>query len=316
MKVVDFVAAKIILISLLLHFQIDAQTKFTRVGNQIFLGKNSVILKGVSIADPYTLKEEGKLNQEFFFEIAKTKANTVRIPFHPGHFIKYKEKYINDYMQPALSFAKKENLFIILDYHGIGNPISNWSESKLHDSSLVAARNFWKIVSQKYKEENFIYELFNEPAHINWEEWNKLIPILYNEIRKYDAKAFVLIGGIDWAYDLSNAHELKLNNQNYGFTSHPYPQKPKPWDTYFGKISETFPVILTEWGYEENGNIPTNGTKDYALELFSYCKKKKIGWIAWIYHPNWKPNMLKQDYLTPNEFGKIVIKEMKIILEE
>ena len=58
---------------------------------------------------------------------------------------------------------------------------------------------------------------------------------------------------------------------------HPYPyadKQPQVWDTSFGKVSATYPVISAESGEYDCGT-------SYMGQLLAYFDAHQIGWVAW-----------------------------------
>jgi endoglucanase len=131
-------------------------------------------------------------------------------------------------------------------------------------------------------------------------------------IRSYDAETIELVAGFDWAYDLTPLREEPINADNIAYVTHPYPFKrsqpwePK-WEEDFGFAAQRYPVIATEIGFEVGKNDPADGAENYGQRITSYLEKNNISWVAWVYDPEWWPQMIKSwNYdLTPTgEFFK------------
>jgi hypothetical protein len=114
---------------------------------------------------------------------------------------------------------------------------------------------------------------------------------LYNAVRNAGgAKNLVLVGGLDWAYNLdqvlaSNA----LSGSNIAYVTHPYSFKAPDataWAAAFGKYATKYPIIATEYG---NANTQTAGGSftcdaNFYSTIIKYFSDNKIGWTAWAWY--------------------------------
>src|SRR5699024_5320142 len=118
-----------------------------------------------------------------------------------------------------------------------------------------------------------IFELYNEPHDISWQVWREGGSVagfhaagmqqLHDVVRAAGANNLVLIGGLDWAYDLSGVPENRISGYNIAYATHPYntaQRQPADWNRAWGALAVTDPVIVTEFG---NLNDPSCST-DYA----------------------------------------------------
>src|SRR6266480_1967681 len=106
---------------------------------------------------------------------------------------------------------------------------------------------------------------------------------LLDTIRQSGANNLVVVGGIDWGFDLSQLSTYHLNGTNVVYDTHPYSYKaklPAHWDTAFGQISASYPVISAE-----SGEYDCKST--YISQLYSYFDAHDIGWISWAWVPPW-----------------------------
>ena len=92
-----------------------------------------------------------------------------------------------------------------------------------------------------------------------------------------DATNLVLVGGMNWGYDLSQIVTYPITGTNVVYDTHPYPyggKQPSNWDASFGNISNTYAVISAESGEYDCGT-------SYMSQLLSYFDAHKIGWVGW-----------------------------------
>lgn len=72
-------------------------------------------------------------------------------------------------------------------------------------------------------------------------------------------------------------------DSNLVYAAHAYPgsftegqNKVTEWERLFGFMAATYPVIVSEWGFNKNGDETTKGTLEGL---------KNLSWVAFIYHP-------------------------------
>jgi endoglucanase len=173
---------------------------------------------------------------------------------------------------------------------------------------------FWQQVASLFSGySNVLFEVFNEPhppGYLSpgaWSCWAKGCTVtsdnsysddctcmktlpqpyqgigmqaLINAVRNVGANNLVLVGGIDWAYNLSQIGNpaYALSGSNLVYDTHPYspyPEKvPSTWDAAFGNVSATYPVISAENGQYDCGS-------SYMSQLLPYLDAHQIGWVAW-----------------------------------
>jgi hypothetical protein len=176
---------------------------------------------------------------------------------------------------------------VILDLH--------WVNDTAKQASISDAQSptFWASVANKYKTEGrVLFELYNEPF-CDAATWSTAMQGLYNAVRTTaGAKNLVLIGGLDWAYKLSDVLPSKaLSGTNIVYVTHPYQHKstnPADWDAAFGNLAATYPIIATEFG-QANINMPSGGLGcdgAFYTSLINYFNTKGIGWTAWAWYVN------------------------------
>jgi endoglucanase len=166
------------------------------------------------------------------------------------------------------------------------------------------SRVFWQQVAVIYKDyDNVLFELFNEP-HLfsnSWTCWRNGCLImndnagrtghdrghftyqavgmqtLLDTVRKAGANNLAIVGGIGWGFDLSQIPTYHLDGINIVYDTHPYPytgKQPINWDTAFGTVSATYPVISAESGEYDCKT-------GFMSQLINYFDAHNIGWIGW-----------------------------------
>lgn len=276
-----------------------------------------VVLRGLATSDPYKLYEDGHWNDEYFAMAQEWGANVVRFPIHSTLLEQCGWEQYFELLDEGLEMAAAHRLYVIIDWHGIGNLFTEITADPFYSASQELASFFWKTVAERYKGNSTIagYELFNEPTTgdygelgaCTWHDWKCLMEEYIDEIRAIDPDAICMVGGLDWAFDLHEAGADPVLRENVAYVSHPYPAKaakpwPENWEYMFGYMADTYPVVCTEVGF-----IPMSvwsggpcGTDDpYGEILTEYFESKGISFTAWCFDPEWGPNLISDwDYNT------------------
>lgn len=234
-------------------------------------------------------------------------------------------------LDQAVEWSKKYGMYVIVDWHSIGNPVSGlfqepWQEEL--KTTLPEMKAFWAAVADRYKDEPAVafYEIFNEPAamqmeggRLSWAEWRDMADKIVDVIYAHNPRAIPLVGGLHWAYDLRGAASSPLRNQGIAFAVHPYyGHAPEPWEENwerdFGYLAKDHPVILTEFGFDPHDTILPSVYKagaDYGRRVLAYAQKKGMSWTAFVFYngPGWPMPLFKDWNYTPTESGAF-FKEM------
>jgi hypothetical protein len=125
---------------------------------------------------------------------------------------------------------------------------------------------------------NWPVELFNEPQDISHDQWLSGYQGLYKAVRDTGAKNICIVGGLDWAYDLSFVPDkFHVKGDNIVYCSHPYYPKGndhrgifEPTSNFAGVLGK-FPVIFTEFGV----NGTPDGKKLYNKKLWNASDGKE-----------------------------------------
>jgi len=106
---------------------------------------------------------------------------------------------------------------------------------------------------------------------------------LYDTVRATGAENIVVIGGLNWAYDLSKIPSYRVAGYNIMYATHPYggitDRAPATWDGSWGYLTATDPVIATEFG---DGSTCDAG---YTSRLIAYADAHNASWTAWAWYP-------------------------------
>ncbi len=292
-----------------------------------------VSLRGVNIADPFKLDYDNRWDERVFKAVADWNANVIRLPVHPLGWRKKGKQWYFDRIDEAVRWANENNLYLILDWHVIGNIQSALYQHPMYATDMNETRAFWQSIALRYRNVPTIavYELINEPTHdyigngketlgkASWEALRAIHEELIDLIYGYDKSVIPLVSGFNWAYDLSPIAKQPVNREGIAYTIHPYPQKAKPevkskenfhrlWQEQWGYVAKTYPVMATEIGWvKEDGygaHVPViHNEGTYGPDLVEFMEARNISWTAWVFDPDWAPVLISDWDFTPSEQG-------------
>jgi endoglucanase len=267
---------------------------------------DTMVFRGVAIADPDKIEQEGRWNKNLFIKVKEYGATIVRIPVHPVPWhMRTPLKYLQ-LLDQAVDWSTELGMYVIIDWHCIGNLGMELYQNPEYRTTRQETYEFWRTIALHYKGNNTVafYELFNEPTlfhgqlgSMSWSEWKKINENMIHLIRAYDTDRIPLVAGLDWAYDLTPLHIEPIEAEGIGYTTHPYPHKrTKPyvpkWEEDFGFAAERYPMVATEFGFGP-GNPGQADNSEYGKEIISYLERKGISWVCWVFDPLWAPRLLQ-----------------------
>ncbi|MGC4093463.1 MAG: glycoside hydrolase family 5 protein [Polyangiaceae bacterium] len=254
-------------------------------GNKILDCKTNAVKLFKGIARPSFEWDRAGWNvtYEDMLKIASWKSNAVRVGLNQSYWLdSSKGALYQAYVDRAVKWALSLGMDVILDLH--------WLTSAQTPSTDALSVTFWGQVAQKYKNDGRVmFELFNEPHDISAAQWKSDMQGLYTAVRNAGANNLVLVGGLDWAYNLAQVLPGNaLSGSNIAYVAHPYSFKgttPSAWDAAFGNLTATYPVVSTEFGQANTstGAALTCDPNVYS-SMLSYFASKGMGWTAWAWY--------------------------------
>jgi aryl-phospho-beta-D-glucosidase BglC (GH1 family) len=267
---------------------------------------DTILFRGVSLADPDKIEQEGKWNKELFIKVKEFGAAIVRLPVHPAAWhMRTPMKYL-PLLDQAVDWCTELGIYVIIDWHTIGNLEMELFQNPEYNTTKQETYEFWRTMAIHFKGNNTVafYELFNEPTLYNgqlgtmtWSEWKKIVENMIHLIRAYDGERIPLVAGLDWAYDLTPLHIEPIDAEGIGYVTHPYAHKRRPpfefkWEEDFGFAAEKYPVVATEFGFSVGrSRMAENG--EYGKAIISYLEHKGISWVCWVFDPKWGPKLIE-----------------------
>lgn len=278
----------------------------------------TVILRGLMSSDPAVLARKGRFDRAFFDGMAGSGANVIRLPVHPERWERDPD-YLWRYLDPAVAWNGENGVYTVIDLHFIGDMGTDRGAQMpdLRANSRDFALDFWRQVAAYFKDApHVIFEIFNEPASITAAAWQAHAQALVDVIRSTGARQLIIVGGIEYARDLSWVLESPIEDDNVAYAAHIYPAHSKSsWDRWFGNVAQRYPVVMTEWGWMESDpsgkqSYLVGSQMTYGEPLLAYLDQHGIGWVACWYDDEWKPAMFEKGVEQPTPFGQLVLQRL------
>jgi len=266
-------------------------------GNKIYDANGNVhIFRGLARPSTEWSAQGENLSLADFQKIKGWGANVTRLSLNQGFWLPGHVKYDANYQQTidqAVQWAKQAGLDVILDLHWSDRGDLNNSDLKQQRMADKNSITFWQQVAEKYKNDGrVLFELYNEPRDIPWNVWLNGgdsgegyqavgMQQLYNTVRATGTKNLVLVGGLDYAFDLSGVAQNHVQGTNIVYVTHPYDfsnKQPSTWDQKFGYLAATDPIFVTEFG-------SFDCSTGYTSQLIDYAKSKGLSWTGWAWYP-------------------------------
>jgi hypothetical protein len=260
-------------------------------------------------------------------------------------------------VQSIVNYCSSQNAYVILDLHWSGTQTgatapcgTGWgaatAQQYMPDDNSVT---FWASVAGTAGIQNnpaVLFDLYNEPYDYdtsdNWSIWRNGgtevnygyhtpgMQTLLNTVRAAGANNVAVVGGLDFAYDLTGLTYgacggpcALTDTTGHGviYSTHIYPSKGSdPWvpsdgDAKISVAAANYPVIVGEFG---QGNVitgytpdpDTNGTWDQTLLQWmngNNSASYNYNWTAWDMHINSCPCLLQSDWVTATSYHGVPV---------
>ncbi|MEO5714447.1 MAG: glycoside hydrolase family 5 protein [Luteolibacter sp.] len=294
-------------------------------------GGKEVWLQGMNVASlEWSLGGE-QVQKSIVVGIDEWKGNVIRLPIKDDYWFGKGssdggEAY-RKLVDQAVTLASNRGAYLVLDLHCYRAPRKEYL-------------TFWTDAATRYKDHPaVIFDLMNEPHGTSWEVWRDggfieekkkegdedafLTPeekahnkngfespgmqAMLNTVRATGARNVVLVGGLDYAYQLDgivNGFGLKDESGNgIIYACHLYPWK-KGWQKYLLDAAAIHPILLGEVGADANKMtfMPAEQQEDaetWVPDAIGLIQKYKLNWTGWSFHPKASPRMLLDWDYTP-----------------
>lgn len=291
-------------------------------GNRFKSASGAVVwLQGLSIDSLQWSSEGENILESIPVAIERWNANVVRLPVTETFWLG-RERGQEDggaayriRVDRAIDAAAWRGAYVILDLHRFRAPAAVHVE-------------FWKDAAARYRNHPAVlFELFNEPHGVSWEVWRNGGPdstgdrrvvglqTLLDTVRSSGARNVVLVGGLDWAYDLTgilrgSALEDRAGN-GVAYTAHLYPWK-RDWQGKVLLAARTVPVMLTEVGCQREPMPWQRTTEDpatWAPDVLGLIQRDRLSWTAFSFHPRCAPRIISDWRFTPTPDWGAAVKD-------
>lgn len=139
----------------------------------------------------------------------------------------------------VIDAAIDNGMYVICDWHSHGN-------------TLPDAKNFFSVITEKYGDSpNILYEIWNEPLDVEWQEIKDYAAEVIPVIRANAPNAVVIVGTPRWDQEIGLAAADPIaDTPNLLYAVHFYAGTHKDWlrNNTEKAIADGLPVIISECG--------------------------------------------------------------------
>jgi len=268
-------------------------------------------------------------------------ANIIRLPFNQDWCLRGRNGHSAEEYRAALdqviSWSASLGAYTILDLQWLD---ADTAYGYTEDENGVKRMNhvpptpnedsilIWRILAERYQNEPAVlFDLLNEPHDaleddylpihligrdgeildsdagiVGREEWVPWATRLIAEVRDIRPTGLILVGGVDWAFDL---RQIRVDAPNIVYSAHIYPNRAtNHWRNAMGAWNEV-PVFIGEWGGAEED-------LDFGGKLAGLIRQRGLGWTAWSWVDN--PQLVfppRAPNYQPTPFGELVRNELR-----
>jgi endoglucanase len=272
------------------------------VGNQIQIESTGqqVILRGLSIEGLDQQSKDPKYDINGVIDLITNKNDThgsspgwypvmLRLPVDQAKAM----SEINTLLKPAVDYATKKGLYVIIDLHYVDNPYNHVQE----------VNNFWTAVAPMFKDySNVFYEPFNESkVQDSWATYKPTMQAWVNLIRGFAPKNLIFAGSPSWDQTMGDAATNPLTGGNIAYVVHMYYHHYKSaWNrTQVEQCAKVHPVVMTEWGYDNSpGETETDPdiSVTYGKPMLQWLDALGGSWTNWCASNSWLPKAFDNDW--------------------
>jgi hypothetical protein len=138
---------------------------------------------------------------------------------------------------------------------------------------------------------------------------------LLDAVRATGARNIVVVGGLNWSYDLSGILEGRRLADPEGngilYANHAYPFKGDTVERWIAKMeaaTAALPVIVSEFGSDPKGGAGLSG-EEWVRRVLAALQSHRWAWSAWDMHPHAAPSLIADWDYTPTPHFGVLVKE-------
>jgi endoglucanase len=227
--------------------------------------------------------------------------NTVRLPLNEACWLglrNVKPQYrAGPYRRAVLGYVQRlhaAGLYVIIDLHW-NAPGNQRALDQQRDADADHSPAFWRSVAAAFHGDRAVlFDLYNEPHDISWSCWRDGCSTpegwkaagmqqLVNAVRSTGSRQPLLLGGLNWANDLSGwlhwrprdpARQLVASV--HVFETNACGAEPC-WNSVIGQVAEQVPVVSGEIGQGRCAH-------DFIDQYMSWADAHGVSYLAWAWN--------------------------------
>jgi len=215
--------------------------------------------------------------------------------------------------------ASDAGVYVIVDQHW--SDMGIWGRDvQQHDMPDRNTAAAWADIAARYANNPAVlFDAYNEPHDVSWAVWRNggLVTEkngsydspgmqgLVDVIRGAGAGNLILVGGLDFAFDLRGiAGGYAISGQNIVYSCHIYPSKSPDWEGEVGIACRIAPVLIGEFGAGDS----STGAASFLEKVLAWINSRHLGAVAWSLHTTAGPCLISDwSYRPTFGFGTYIV---------
>lgn len=175
-------------------------------------------------------------------------------------------------VRTIVNAAMAQGIYVIIDWH----------DHHATRNTAQAVEFFSEMAGLYANNPHVIFEIFNEPLDISWDEVKSYAETVIRAIRAKGARNLVIVGSPTWSQRVDMPANNPIRDGNVAYSLHFYAatHRQELRNTASYALSKGIALFVTEFGIcEASGNGPI----DYheSNQWFDFMKRHQISWANW-----------------------------------